>query len=132
MKKNRIVVLMLVVGPFLAVGSLFVPGAIGMFRMYRAEVPSLHAAAAEGDLQEVRSLIAAGTPVNMQITERSPGYDGQTALMRAALRGHVDVARFLLDSGADPSIRDAKGLTAHDYAETGGCDLVLQLFEQPG
>lgn len=126
--KKRIVVLVLIVGPLLAVGSLAIYMAIGFYRA--SHVPSLHSAAGAGNLQEVKSLIAAGTPVNMQITGAWDAYQGQTALMWAAWHGHADVARFLLDNGADPSMRDASGHTAKDFAEMDGNDLVLQILEQ--
>lgn len=124
--KNRIVILLLLLVPILAAGVLYG----GMwFGMYRAsQVPSLHTAAGEGDLQEVKRLLASGEPVNVQITGRWQTYEGQTALMWAAMHGHAEVARFLLDSGADPSIRDANGQNAMYYAE--GHDLVWQVLEQ--
>ena len=50
--------------------------------------------------------------------------------MWAALHGHAEVARLLLDSGADPMIRDANGQTVWDYAEMGDSDLVFRLLEQ--
>jgi len=120
---NRIVILLVVVVPILAAGGLYAGMWIGMYRA--SQVPSLHAAAGDGDLQEVQRLLAAGEPVNMQIARG--WFDGQTPLMWAALHGHADVAGFLLDNGADPSIRDANGQTAQDFA---GNDLVLQVLEQ--
>ncbi len=126
MKKNRILILLLVIVPILAAGSLYGGMWIGFYRV--SQVPSLHAAAGDGDLQEVQRLLGAGEPVNVQITGRWQTYEGQTALMWAAMHGHADVARLLLDSGADPSIRDANGQTAMYYAD--GHDLVLQVLEQ--
>lgn len=37
---------------------------------------------------------------------------GQTALHRAALAGHIQTCRLLLNSGADPSIVSLQGFTA--------------------
>jgi hypothetical protein len=124
--KNRIVILLLVIGPFLAVGSLFAFMGFGFYRA--SQVPSLHTAAEEGGLQEVQRLLGAGEPVNMQISRG--WFDGQTPLMWAARHGHVEMVRFLLDSGADPSISDANGQTAWDYAELGESDLVLKMLEE--
>jgi uncharacterized protein len=39
-----------------------------------------------------------------------------TPLMLAAMYGHTDVARLLLEEGADPSLRNEQGLTAVDFA----------------
>jgi hypothetical protein len=53
----------------------------------------------------------------------SRGYDvnrldisGQTALMVAAFRGHVETVKLLLDRGADVNVRDRSGATALMYA----------------
>lgn len=127
--KNRIVIMLLVVGPFLAVGSLFAFMGFGFYRA--SQIPRLHAAAGDGDLQQVQQLLAAGEPINLQITGSfGDSHEGQTPLMWAALHGHAEVARLLLDSGADPMIRDANGQTVWDYAEMGDSDLVFRLLEQ--
>ncbi|MGW4481986.1 ankyrin repeat domain-containing protein [Rhodococcus triatomae] len=65
--------------------------------------------------ETVRMLVAAGVPVNHV---NDPGW---TALLEAVVYGdgsprYVDVVTQLLDAGADPSIRDADGLTALDHA----------------
>ena len=39
-----------------------------------------------------------------------------TPLMMAAMYGHPDVLRLLLEEGADPSLRNQQGLTAVDFA----------------
>ena len=39
-----------------------------------------------------------------------------TPLMLAAMYGHADVVRLLLEEGADPSLRNEQGLTAVDFA----------------
>ena len=55
----------------------------------------LHAAAQEGDLDEVRRLVSEGEDVN--------AFDelGKTPLHYAVDREHVEVARYLLEQGAD-------------------------------
>ncbi len=62
---------------------------------------SLFAAARAGDLAEVRRLVGAGLSVD------SADKYGTTALYMAAGRGHSDVVRFLLDSGADPNLKES-------------------------
>ncbi|MFA6262893.1 MAG: ankyrin repeat domain-containing protein [Candidatus Babeliales bacterium] len=46
-------------------------------------------------------------PLDMQNTM------GRTALMEAALYGHAEIVRFLIDAGADPCVQDNDGETAH-------------------
>lgn len=54
-----------------------------------------------------KALIAAGARVNAQ-----SGVTRATALHMAARRGHLEIARALLDCGASLSLRDSKGDTA--------------------
>jgi ankyrin repeat protein len=56
-------------------------------------------------------LIKAGAEVNAQAD------GGETALMEAAKEGNEESASFLLNHGADPTIKDSKGRTALDKAE---------------
>src|SRR5262249_12093869 len=64
---------------------------------------NLHQAVQAGDLDRVRAEIAAGADVN--------GRDdlGATPLHDAAWNGHVEVAAFLLDRGADVKARHLEG-----------------------
>ena len=39
----------------------------------------------------------------------------RTALMYALQEGKFDVAKYLIERGADVSLQDSKGLTAYDY-----------------
>ncbi|KAK4537064.1 hypothetical protein CDCA_CDCA10G3089 [Cyanidium caldarium] len=59
--------------------------------------------------------------------------DEQTPLMRAAVRGHDETVRCLLDLGADPNVRAAAtGMTAlHWAARTGQADAVDALLHPP-
>lgn len=52
--------------------------------------------------------------------------NGTTPLMMAALYGQIDVARLLLQEGADPSIRNQQGLTAIDLARQAQRDGLMQ------
>ncbi|CAM2953460.1 ankyrin repeat domain-containing protein [Prescottella defluvii] len=76
-------------------------------------------ASEHGHIETVRILIRAGVPVNHV---NDPGW---TALLEAVVYGdgsarYVDTVTQLLDAGADPSIRDARGLTALQNAHNRG------------
>ena len=96
---------------------------------------ALHFAAREGDMESSRLLLTAGVDVNIrsQPDAEQPrrNYDdlgagvgmrafddgsaGSTPLLVATIRGHVPLALFLLEKGADPNIGDA-GLTPLHWA----------------
>ena len=86
--------------------------------------PLLIRAAADGDTEAVRRLIARGVDVN----GRSGG--GQTALILAIIGGHEKVVHILRTAGADPRLRDRLGLTAFDWAERRGFHDLAKLFEE--
>jgi uncharacterized protein len=60
---------------------------------------ALTAAARHGDVARVRALLRQGAPVD------ALGKAGGTPLMSAAMEGHADVARVLLQAGANPNAR---------------------------
>lgn len=60
----------------------------------------LHSAAGNGDLEQVKALLAAGVDVN------TPNRYGATALSFAAQKGHIEVVRLLLAKGATVNVRD--------------------------
>jgi ankyrin repeat protein len=66
----------------------------------------LHFAARQGHVEAAKALLAAGAPVN----QRSAG-DKTTPLLIATLNGRFDLARFLLDNGADPNLASDNGAT---------------------
>jgi uncharacterized protein len=53
-----------------------------------------------------------------------------TPLMMAAQYGTEDVARLLLEEGADPSLRNEQGLTAADFAGSAGRDGLADRLQQ--
>ncbi len=61
-------------------------------------------AAHDGDLRLVEAFVAVGMDVNVQNEDQH--YD--TALMRAAQQGHLDVVVLLLGAGADPNLRNGR------------------------
>lgn len=72
---------------------------------------ALFRAARHGDAAGVERSLAAGARVDAA----SP-VDGKTALCRAAIFGHTDAVRMLLEHGADASIRGSDGQSALDVA----------------
>jgi ankyrin repeat protein len=86
--------------------------------------PALLAAASveEDDPQGVKLLLKRKAHVN------APGRLARTALMTAALRGHVLICKALLDAGANIDLVDTHGTTALMEAARGGAIDVLELF----
>ena len=67
-------------------------------------------AAASGDLNRLRALLAQGVDVN------STNKANQTALMLAVAFKQIEIVKYLVLLGADVTIRDEQGLTASDWA----------------
>ena len=62
-------------------------------------------AAREGYLDTVKELVTAGADVN-----KVNGADSLSVLTLAIVNGHFDIAKFLLDSGANPKLTSKSGL----------------------
>jgi ankyrin repeat protein len=62
----------------------------------------------------------------------SCNFEGRTALMLAAMRGHRDIALALLGSGADPNVRDKEGSNALLMAVRYGHDSIVSLLRSCG
>jgi len=77
-------------------------------------VVALTWAASQGDLDEVRALLATG------VEPGTADYDGRTPLHLAAAEGQLDVVRYLLAAGADPRPVDRWGGTPRSDAEVNG------------
>ncbi len=77
-------------------------------------VVALTWAASQGDLNEVRALVAAG------VESGTADYDGRTALHLAAAEGQLEVVRYLLAAGADARPVDRWGGTPLSDAEGNG------------
>jgi ankyrin repeat protein len=74
--------------------------------------------------ETVDLLLVRGAEVNVQGT-----LEGFTPLMTAAAEGLADVARILLDAGADRDITDVDGDTALSFAQQNGHTEVVELLE---
>lgn len=83
-----------------------------------AAVVALTWAASQGDLNEVRALIATGVE------------PGRTLLHLAAAEGQLEVVRYLLDAGADPSPADRWGGTPVSDAEGNGHGEIAALIRE--
>ena len=64
------------------------------------EAERLWAAARKGDLDSIKSMIAAGVPVDSKTDY------GASALSFAASRGNKEIVKFLLSEKADPNVKD--------------------------
>jgi hypothetical protein len=85
----------------------------------------LHTATFLGDLDAVKQHIAAGTDLD----QREPTM-GSTALISAAVFGKTDVARALIEAGADVNIQNQEGSTAlHSAAFLCRTEIVKMLLE---
>jgi len=81
-------------------------------------------AASQGDLDEVRALVAAG------VAPGTADYDGRTPLHLAAAEGQAEVARYLLAAGAGPQPVDRWGGTPLSDAEGNGHAEIAALLRQ--
>jgi len=88
------------------------------------EVVALTWAASQGDLNEVRALVASG------VEPGTADYDGRTALHLAAAEGQLDVVRYLLACGTDAQPVDRWGGTPLSDAESNGHTDVAALLRQ--
>jgi ankyrin repeat protein len=87
--------------PLLAAYTVWLPS----FRFSEAD-EHLFRAARHGDRGGIERALGEGA----RVTDVSP-VDGKTALFRAAVFGHADAVRLLLERGADPQARGNDGRT---------------------
>ncbi|XP_048549049.1 poly [ADP-ribose] polymerase tankyrase-1-like [Triticum urartu] len=87
---------------------------------------ALHFAANKGSLEICKFLLEdVGVDVN------SVSSVGATPMFYAALKGNLQVARYLLDHGSDPAKPSERGLTPlHNAAEHGHCEIVRLLLSK--
>lgn len=75
-----------------------------------------------GDLDQVRTLMAAGMDIN------SKDRYGQTGLMVASIRGHTEVVRSLIDHGAELNVTAKFHLSALMLAVINGHTEIVRLL----
>lgn len=90
--------------------------------------PALIIAVNEGQTEIVKSLVNAGADINA----RRDAYFGSTALMEAGVRNDPDLARWLLDQGADLHRRDTLGDTPLNWAAYYGHQDLVALYLERG
>lgn len=78
-----------------------------------------------GYLDEVKSIVAGGGDVNWQLQPT-----GLTPLMAAASNNRAEVVRYLLNNGANVSMKDANGRTALDRARMFGANEVIKVINE--
>lgn len=92
-------------------------------------LPALHMATRLGDIEAVRSLLAAGCNVNIQNQSKNSGYFGAHALSEAAFWGQLEIAKLLIESGAEVNGQAERQITAlHRAARLGNVEIVKVLL----
>ncbi len=71
--------------------------------------PAIYNAAGQGDLARVQALLASGTDPN----EHTKYYANETALHEAVIYSHLEVAKYLLEHGADPNAEASTNILGH-------------------
>ncbi|AMV22933.1 Ankyrin repeats (3 copies) [Gemmata sp. SH-PL17] len=95
-------------------------------------ITALHKAAFEGDLCTVKAILTD----HPKLVDRPPVFrsggkdvpDLSTALHGAAVKGDVDIVRFLLKKGANPNAKMDQGYTPLHYAVSSGSSEVVRLL----
>jgi len=88
-------------------------------QLYASSNENLITAAKEGNIEDVKSALKAGAKINYKSKKDSifvgASPAGDTALMKAVSAGDVDIVKYLLESKADPNIKNNSGDTAIMY-----------------
>ncbi len=85
--------------------------------------------AARGDDDEVLNFLFSNYDIDINIQSK---VENQTALMYAAMRGSDHACIFLIQSGADVSLKDTQGKTAYDYAIENGYYELAEMISTQG
>ena len=93
-------------------------------------LPALHMATRLGDINTVRSLLTAGCDVNIQNQSKDSGYFGERALSEAAFWDQEEIAKLLIESGAEVNGQAERQITAlHRAARLGNVEMVKVLLD---
>ncbi len=87
---------------------------------------SLCSASSEGDLLEVRHLVAQGVDINLA------DYDGRTAIHLAASEGHANIIEYLISKNVNMNPIDRWGNTPLADAYRSKHQMVIELLEKHG
>lgn len=115
-----------------AITAMCVIGVLAyVYIMIAFRLGPVHKAAIGGEVATLERLIASGQDIN-QRTKHSWGQtrEGTTPLMFAAEAGQAAVVKWLLEHGADISLQDQYGKTAHDYAASAGMSDIIWILDQ--
>ncbi|KAJ7900246.1 ankyrin repeat-containing domain protein [Mycena olivaceomarginata] len=85
---------------------------------------SLHGLAVSNDLQRLVSLLQKEPGINLNAKDEF----GYTPLHLAADRGHSSIVKFLLENGADPTIKDEDDMPAVELAQAAGHEGIVELL----
>ncbi|QHL86840.1 hypothetical protein GU926_05060 [Nibribacter ruber] len=86
---------------------------------------ALYREASAGNLEEVKSIVAGGGNIHYLAPQTK-----STILMAAAGSGKIEVVRYLLDLGADPTAKDWWNYTALDKAKFVGAQDIVALLQE--
>lgn len=81
-----------------------------------------------GDPPSLRQRLAGLSPDERRRVVKSVDQQGRSGLLLAVRRGDVEVARVLLDNGANPNDIDSGGVTALHYAGSAGNGPIIDLL----
>lgn len=89
----------------------------------KKEAANLPAAAARGDLETVKDMVEDGVDIDAKEVKL-----GGTALHEASAAGYAELVSFLLENGADPTVKDKKGETPLFRAARNGHNEVMKVY----
>jgi hypothetical protein len=87
---------------------------------------NIHKAAVSADLAQIKRIVAGGVDINLQDEKKL------TALHIAAYHGqsdHIRLAKWMLENGADTSLKDFQGNTPFDIAEDRGNSEIAKIID---
>jgi ankyrin repeat protein len=101
-------------------------GAILLFFIFTAHADEIHAAVRSGDLEKVKTLLQGHAG-----WLNSPDQNQKTSLHLALESGHVDIALYLIERGADINLKDKdKATPLHNAAYLGSLEIVDLLLNK--